>query len=216
MKTFLTGLSAIAAVALFAGPAAAQGARGETGFYVRGSLGYSWSAEDEVDYSPLWGIGAGYRLAPNIRADLAADWRDRYIVEGARGFAGGQEFDSQVDNRTIMLNGFYDFAPMSVRGIEQTIRPYLGAGVGFSSTSVDDVVVVIPDQNRFERFFGDDDDQFAWQLMAGLRFETGPGVFFDLGYRYADLGDIGLTSTIGTIDNELSAHELVASLGYRF
>lgn len=216
MKTLLTGVSAAAVVALLAAPAMAQGASGDTGFYVRGSLGYSWSAEDEVDYSPLWGLGAGYRFNPNVRADLTADWRDRYIVEGGGGLAGGREFDSQVDNRTFMLNGYYDFAAIRLGSTQQSLRPYLGAGIGFSTTQVDDVDVLVANQNRFERFFGDEDDQFAWQLMAGVQVDMGPGVFFDLGYRYADLGEIGLTSTLGNLDEDLSAHELVATVGYRF
>lgn len=217
MQYRLAGASAFILL-VAAAPALAQDARSrDSGPYIRGSLGYSWSSEDEIDYSPLWGIGAGYRVNPNVRVDLTADWRDRYIVEGGRGFAaGGLPINSEVDNRTIMVNGYYDFGAFNLGGAQQAVRPYLGAGIGLSTTKVDDVDVIIADQNRLERFFGSDDDQFAWQLMAGAQVETSGGIFFDLGYRFVDLGDVQLTSTSGSLDNDLRSHELVATLGYRF
>ncbi|MFC7331671.1 porin family protein [Rhodocista pekingensis] len=217
MKHRLAGATALVLLVATA-PALAQGTRsGDSGPYIRGSLGYSWSSEDEIDYSPLWGIGAGYRINPNLRVDLTADWRDRYIVEGGRGFAaGGLPINSEVDNRTLMVNAYYDFGAFELMGNRQQVRPYLGAGIGLSTTKVDDVDVIIADQNRLERFFGSDDDQFSWQLMAGAQVETGSGLFFDLGYRYVDLGKVQLSSTSGVLDEDLRAHELVATLGYRF
>lgn len=216
----LFSLAAWLAILTLAGAMPAWGQSGGApqagGAYVRGSLGYSWSPEDEIDYSPLWGIGAGYQFTPAIRADVTADWRDRYLVEGGRGFLGGREVDSKVDNRTVMVNLYYDFPGLGRSTGADWLRPYVGGGLGWSRTRVDDVTVLDPDSGTLDEFIGDDETQFAWQLAAGVRYDTPSGLVFDFGYRYADLGDVQLTSVRGDVASGLTAHELVTSIGYRF
>jgi len=224
--TFRRNLTLAAATvalgALAAGSAAAQQQRTDnTGLYVRGSLGYSWSFEDEIDYSVLYGAGIGYRFSPNMRVDLTADWRDRYVVEGGQGFIlGGTPIDSQVDNEAYMFNVYYDIQNIPGLALPQGFRPYVGAGLGLSSISVDDTTVTVPTDDGVDEdirdFLGDEDDQFAWQLMVGAAYNFTDKAFVDVGYRYADLGEAQLTSTAGTLDAELDVHEIVATIGYRF
>ena len=216
----------LSVVALAASPAMAQqGGRTQTdssGLYVRGSLGYSTSFEDEIEYSVLYGVGVGYRFTPNWRADITADWRDRYIVEGARTFAvAGAAVDSQVDNRAFMANVYFDLQQLPAISLPQGFRPYIGAGVGLSTIEVDDVRVAVDlnDDDTVDEvrdFFGDEDDQFAWQIMLGAAYNFTPNTFVDVGYRYADLGEVELTSVQGNIENNLNVHELVVTLGFRF
>ncbi|WP_162937478.1 outer membrane protein [Indioceanicola profundi] len=200
---------------------AQQSGATDPGIYIRGGLGYSISGEDEIDYSPLWSLGVGYRFTPNIRVDVMADWRDRYIVEGGRGVVpGAADLDSQVENQAYMFNAYYDFATMNL-GPVAGVRPYVGVGAGLSTTKVDDATVFVDIDNdnlegEFRDFFGDEDDQFAWQLMAGVAFDFSTNMFADIGYRYADLGEVGLSSTQGGIDSDLNVHEIMVSVGYKF
>jgi len=187
-----------------------------SGLYVRGSLGYSWSAEDEIDYSPLWGIGIGYRINPNFRADFTIDWRDRYNVEGGQGFnVGGTAVDSTVDNRAYMLNVYYDFDRLPVIQLPGAFKPYVGGGIGLSRVEVNDRDVLVGGTD-VARFTGDDENQFGWQLMIGAGYNFTPEMTLDLGYRYAHLGEAELTSTAGSISSDLNVHELVATLRYQF
>jgi opacity protein-like surface antigen len=174
------------------------------GLYLRGSLGYSWSAEDEIDYSPLWGLGIGYRLSPNLRADLTVDWRDRYIVEGAG-------FDSKVENQSYMLNVYYDLDQLPIIQLPGGFKPYVGAGIGLSRVEVNDQLIA-PGTG----VFGDDEYNFAWQGMFGVAYQITPNFAADLGYRYAHLGEVQATSPAGNIDSDLNVHELLLTLRYGF
>ncbi|QQP89238.1 porin family protein [Skermanella sp. TT6] len=186
----------------------------DTGFYVRGSLGYSWSANDDIDYSPLWGLGVGYRFDPNFRADITVDWRDRYVVEGS----SFSSFDSAVDNRSFMLNAYYDFDQIPIVQLPGGFKPYLGAGVGFSRTSVNDQV--IPGAGgTVASISGSDRTRFSWQGMAGVGYQMTEEFAVDLGYRYAQLGKVrasSTTATTGSIDEDLNVHELVLTARYGF
>lgn len=185
------------------------------GIYVRGSLGFSWSLEDEIDYSPLWGIGAGLRTSPNLRFDLTLDWRDRYIVEGGRGFiVGGTAIDSQVENWTLMVNGYYELERLPLITLPAALSPYLGAGLGIAHNEIDDEPVLV--EGEVARVTGDDENQFAWQLMLGVGYNITSQLVLDLAYRFADLGDIEATSPAGEISNDFTVNELVATLRYAF
>jgi opacity protein-like surface antigen len=186
-----------------------------SGVYVRGSLGYSWSTEDEIDYSPLWGIGVGYRFNPNLRADFTIDWRDRYNVEGGEGFTvGGTPIDSKVDNRAYMLNVYYDLDRLPVIQLPGTFKPYIGGGIGLSRIEVNERTVSV--NNDFTDFTNDNENQFAWQLMIGAGYNFTPEFTLDLGYRYASLGEVELSSSAGSVSSDLDVHELVATLRYQF
>ena len=191
-----------------------QNFEANSGFYVRGSLGYSWSANDDIDYSPLWGLGVGYRFNPNIRTDFTVDWRDRYVVEGST----FSSFDSKVDNRSFMLNAYYDFDQIPVIQLPGGFKPYVGAGIGFSRTSVNDQT--IPGAGgTVASISGSDRTRLAWQGMAGVGYQVTPEFAVDLGYRYAQLGKVrasSTTSAFGSIDEDLNVHELVFTARYGF
>jgi len=196
----------------------------DPGFYIRAGTGYSTSFEDEIEYSPLWHLGLGYRLNDTWRVDITADWRDRFLVEGARPvIAGGvvTPVDSQVSNQAYMVNAYYDVRGLPVLRFPRGFRPYVGVGVGFSTIEVDDSTVFVdrPDDDIGDEvlnFLGDDDDQFAWQVMIGAAYNFTDNAFFDVSYRFADLGDVQLASAEGSIDEDLNAHEILLTLGYRF
>jgi opacity protein-like surface antigen len=186
-----------------------------SGVYARGSLGFSWSSEDEIDYSPLWGIGIGYRINPNLRADFTIDWRDRYNVEGGQGFAlGGTAIDSKVDNRAYMLNLYYDLERLPIIQLPGAFKPYVGGGIGMSRIEINDRDVLV--DGRVSRLTNDNKNQFAWQLMIGAGYNFTPEMTLDLGYRYANLGEAEMSSTEGSISSDLNVHELVATVRYQF
>lgn len=185
------------------------------GFYLRGTLGLSFSPEDEIDYSVLYGLGLGYRVNSNFRTDLTIERRDRFVVEGGQAFAGVGTFDSKVENTAYMLNVYYDFERLPIVQLPGGFKPFVGVGVGISRIEVNDQDVLVGG-TRTARFTGKDDNQFAWQLMAGVAYNLNANTAFEIFYRYADLGDVELNSAFGQVSNELKTHEVLASLRYHF
>ena len=57
-----------------------------------------------------------------------------------------------------------------------------------------------------------DDNNFAWQIGAGVSYAMTDNVAVDAGYRYVDYGDFTKEDT--TIDT--SAHELYVGARYSF
>jgi opacity protein-like surface antigen len=218
-------LAAVSALALLAAsPAAAQDRPTNTaidaaisppGYYVRGTLGLSFSPEDEIDYSVLYGLGLGYRIDRNLRVDFTMERRDRFIVEGGQNFAGVAAFDSKVENTSYMLNVYYDFERLPIIQLPGGFKPFVGAGIGISRLEVNDQDVIVGGTGT-ARFTGEDKNQLSWQIMASVAYKLDAATAFEIFYRYADLGEVELSSTVGSVSSELTTHELMASIRYHF
>ena len=112
-----------------------------------------------------------------------------------------------------MTNVLYDIN-LAALGLGPTlpVTPHIGAGVG---------AVNIKDRAfapGLGQFFNDDDWQFGYQAIAGMRYNITPNVAFDLDYRY--LATTQATFRVpgnGTkYKTGYDTHNLMASLVYRF
>jgi len=121
------------------------------------------------------------------------------------------EYDTEIDNLTLMLSVYYDF----MVGTDQRWMPYVGAGIGAARNDVDVTDGVVS---------GDDDEtDFAWQLAAGVGYKMTQAVDLQVGYRYIDFGeaDISLSSDLedfsaGNFKADLTAHEMFVGLRWKF
>ena len=110
-------------------------------------------------------------------------------------------------SHAIMTNLLYDF------NYGWPVVPHLGAGVG---------AVDIVDHARVPgvgRVFDDNDWQFGYQAIAGVRYNLTPNVAFDLDYRYLATTDATFRVPIApaiTYKSGYSTHTLMAGLVYRF
>lgn len=106
----LAGLTSTAAIA--ADAYAPETPVTNSGFYIRGDLGYSWlNTNDDNTGAGVLGGGVGYRFTDNLRTDLRADW------------AGLGNDDDYLT--TVLGNLYFDIPTQSI------VTPYLGAGVGY-------------------------------------------------------------------------------------
>ena len=97
--------------------------------------------------------------------------------------AATNEYTADVKSWLGLANAYWDIC--TIHGL----TPYLGAGIGFSTLTVDGLKDVNVPNNSV--FFGADthQDQLRLGAVRGPSFDVTPQFVVDLGYRYANLGD---------------------------
>ena len=66
--------------------------------------------------------------------------------------------------------------------------PYIGAGIGFASISVNGLKDVNVPNNGFAFASDHTSTNFAWAVHAGVSYDVTAQTVIDLSYRYTDLG----------------------------
>jgi opacity protein-like surface antigen len=226
----------------------ALAAQGPTpGPYFRAEIGHSWSRDaeirdnnfatvpvicgnvlctvpgrlDDIGDSWVFGAGVGYRVNPNIRAELALGYRSGFELDQSDPQAPPSTFRGEIRNWNVMLNGYYDI------DFGQPWKPYVGAGIGYARNKLRTITVTNPSvPGVVVPIAGDTDSGLAWSLGVGVGYALPNGMTLDVGYRYIDLGDlkvpalpvsvpsIGPAAPYAGAEGKLRAHELVLSLRF--
>ncbi len=93
-----------------------------------------------------------------------------------------------TSHHTYFVNAFYDF-----KGLHDSIRPYVGLGLGVSRNKVSagsvlryisSVGITAPFQNSSKK----SSTSFAWNTSLGLIVDVNEHFFLDFSYKYLDLG----------------------------
>lgn len=192
----------------------------EQSFYAAARIGAAFEGESQfgvlgtqVDNNYDTGynlsVALGYGFNPNgligVRVEGELGYTsfdiDSHNVRGIGSFSGG---DATGDADTLygMANGYLDYNLGS-------ITPFVSAGLGYarldlSNQGVTPTGVVMNDSGS----------GLAWQVGAGAAFAVTNSVTVDLGYRYFNVQDVGLTAVDGTsTDVDLESHQI--NLGIR-
>jgi opacity protein-like surface antigen len=145
---------------------------------------------DDIKSSPLFGLGIGWQHSNWLRFDVTGEYRgdaifvahDKY--PGGVGFgAGTNEYTADVQSWLGLANAYIDM------GNWCGITPYIGAGLGFATLSMNGLTDMNVPQGS--SFFGADhtNTNFAWAIHAGVSYDVTPQFVVDLAYRYANLGN---------------------------
>ena len=189
MKKFLTCVSAVA----FAATAFAS--EGTDNIYIRGDVGVSKvivsheGGKGNLAVRPVYNLGVGYKLNDNFRSDLNIQYRNAPFSKNNV---------VKVINKTIFLNGYYDFKNESI------FTPYLTAGVGIA-------------RNNLSAKLGDVSESssrstaFAWNAGLGSKINVTKNIDVDFAYRYSGLGEVLKGSKV-----KLSTHEVTTGVIYNF
>jgi opacity protein-like surface antigen len=151
----------------------------------------------------------GYKRAKAKSAEINSTFISQFNTGAGTTFTGG-EFD--LDGRTSvlsgMINGLIDFCP------DDGINGFVGAGAGRARVKA----------------FGDRDNAWAYQLLAGVRAPISPNIDVGVKYRYFRTGKLDFnddfaftgvgTGSGGTVlfdgGNKYDSHSLLASLIFNF
>jgi len=151
--------------------------------------------------SPSIDAGVGYALNAWLRTDATLEYRfggrlqSLYaIADSARGpLLVSDGLSTGVSSIVALLNGYVDV------GNFWGATPFVGAGVGVADNAASGVLdrglaltaagPAVPVGGFFSNAAK---ANFAWALMAGLDVDIAPNLKLELGYRYLNLGSIGV------------------------
>lgn len=158
-------------------------------WYLRGDFNYRTfdiAAVSGPEDAAVLGIGVGYQFNNWLRGDITLDY------QFASRFSAGDNpivANERLWSSATFANGYIDI------GTWWGVTPYVGAGIGAAYNNL----------AGFGRW------NFAWAGMAGAAYHLSPNLSIDLGYRYADLGDV--TATDGS-RLDFTVHEF--RVGFRY
>ena len=153
----------------------------------------------DFDSSPLVGLGVGYQFNHWLRADVTGEYRGKSTFHGLEREVGAapasvNEYSATKSEWVGLVNAYFDL------GTWYGITPFIGAGVGFSHTTIDNFTDV-GIANAALAFAKDKSEtDLAWALHAGLAYDVTPNFKMEFAYRYINLGD-GKTDTLHRYDN---------------
>lgn len=194
MKKILLAAATVATLASSCAYAA------EDTFYVKGQVG--WDKLNKVKglkskNNVFLGLGVGYYVMDNVRADLT--W-DHYFDPKHKGTIDGEKVKLKSKADTLMVNGFVDLFDVSVAKV------FAGAGVGMSMIS--GKISDEDDSYKIKK-----KNNFAYAVHLGAATEFAPGVNGELTYSFRDMGKFKKNkSTISA--PSLKGHHVAA--GVRF
>jgi opacity protein-like surface antigen len=225
MKKLLLGLLAAASFAssVNAGPYENQGQHGAgrwPNWYVglKGSINYVDDTSvtrgnvgaGTVDFDSGYGVAGAIGYTPGPTGTLMDYTRLEFEI-GHRfndldQLAAGGTFSNiagEVKSYSYMANVYFDF------DTKTQVSPYVGAGIGLDTVTLDSRTVGVNDSDRV----------FAYQFMAGLGWQPEflLNTVLQFGYKYHASSDPTFTTNTGqSFEHEYSTHALEAGARFRF
>lgn len=222
LRTFAPLSAGLAASLALSLPAAAE----DLGLYVRVDVGPAWTQNTDLKAFPEVAGAHQVKFDTGARVNAAfgykfLDWLAAEVETGVaansiHSIRGAAEADASVANVPFLANLVLE-VPTGSR-----LVPFLGAGVGFSSTvlNVDEITI-----DGVTVFDGSDTDVvLAYQGFAGLRYEIDRHWSVSLSYHYLGTQDATWeTHSIfvggGSRDirlGSLNTHAVMAGFNFRF
>jgi len=240
-KILFTAVSAIGLLT-----AMSAQAQDDTGWYLRGNMGYgmhgdvdiieSINGDVESEGNVAGSLGVGYQFDDNWRVELDGTslWTDMGAIQQL------PNSSAKLRTNALMINAIYDFDAFGERW-----KPYLGAGVGYmkgkanlsahdfldaSGTNlIRSAACIAPRVANVGSTCNVDDSSggLAWQGLAGLGYKISDNLTWDTHYKFTDAepfefngtsqsGLSGPTSPLHLVKMDPSVHTLMTGFRYRF
>lgn len=189
-----------------------------------GSGSSNLSTEKDSSFGGAFAIG--YDFQPNLNAPIRAEIEYAMRSE-SEGKYSNAYYDGPVlvkesgymkfDVQSVFLNMYFDIDT----GTQFT--PYVGGGLGVAIIDAKGKLKVTEDDvTFFDNSASNSETNFAFNLAAGVGYDVSDNFTLDLGYRYADFGEVK-TGNVLDINNvslkgeaRIVAHEVLFGLRYGF
>jgi len=212
MRNFGFTVLALAAILALAQPASAQ----PDGLYFTPKIGYAHmiadaqmttaagaayaavsSSESYSGNQVALGLAVGYDFKQAYDLPLRVEYE--YVWRGKKELVNNADEKGKLGVQSSFVNAYFDIYNSS------PVTPYLGAGLGLAVVSVEYEVPGVFTYSETKA-------NFAWNIGAGAAWKISDSAALDLGYRYADFGNVGRAD----IDADVTAHEVLLGLRYTF
>jgi opacity protein-like surface antigen len=179
----------------------------------------------DIKSSPLFGLGIGWQHSHWLRFDATGEYRGDAVFVGQDQYPGGFGFTAGTNEYTADIKSWLGLVNAYVdMGNWCGFTPFVGAGIGFASISVEGLKDINVPQSGVA--FGGDNTStnFAWALHAGVSYDVSPQTVIDLTYRYADLGSAksgavydytGAFSYSGLQIRDITSNDLMLGVRYK-
>ncbi len=189
----------------------------DSGWYLRGDLGYAWSQVSSATASTgaslaNGSLGNGYTVDFGVgvksrwfRSDVTVDYASPVTYTGTLNSAG--DTTAKIQSTAVLFNVYADL------GTWYRLTPYIGVGVGTANVRVSEIT-----QPGFNGPSSASRWNLAWAAMGGVGWTVAPNLVIDIGYRYRNVGDAkGPDDTVGHLTfRNVAAHEIRAGLRWSF
>jgi opacity protein-like surface antigen len=178
----------------------------------------------DIKSTPLFGLGVGWQARHWLRFDLTGEYRGDALFVGQDSYtdpnpllAGTNEYQADIRSWLGLANAYIDM------GNWCGFTPYIGAGIGFASLTVDGMKDVNDPQDSVGYGATKTNTNFAYAFYAGVSFDVTSQSVIDLSYRYADLGTAqsgvvttfdGASSISGVFARDITSNDVM--IGYRY
>jgi opacity protein-like surface antigen len=187
----------------------------------------SFTVHDKgIKSTPLYGVGFGWQARHWLRFDLTGEYRGDALFVGSDSFPGGTTFPGGTNEYQADITSWLGLANAYIdMGNWCGFTPYIGAGIGFASLTVDGMRDTnVPNASVG---FGDShtNTNFAYAFYAGTSFDITPQVSLDLTYRWANLGTAqsgtvttfdGAASINGVFIKDITSNDVMLGMRYKF
>ena len=130
----------------------------------------------------------------------------------------------EFEVHSLFINAYFD------NGLDDstTVAPYIGAGLGLALVSADYSTYTIngtgTGAHLIEVAMSKKKTNLAWNVGGGVAWEIAASMALDLGYRYADFGNVEASTTVNVpgysapvaVDSKVTSHEVLMGLRYTF
>ncbi|MDQ8024077.1 MAG: porin family protein [Moraxellaceae bacterium] len=158
--------------------------------------------ELSYDAGAAWAVGLGYRWHPHWRAELELGGRHHALAHSS---PAASPASGTLDSLHLMGNLYFDLLTTG------HWRPYVGVGIGRSWARFADHAV------NGTPLLDDSANAWAWQFIAGMRYQYDTRWSFSADYRYLASGELQVADRSGALmDPSLRSHALMFGASRRF
>lgn len=194
-----------------------------------GQTHYQNALADKKHKDDVWGLRLAAGAATpvkygQVRGELELGWNDD--AKDSNNFAFKvkdtytHKFATELSVYSAMLNVYYDI------DMGTKFTPYVGGGIGLAHLKNKTKVTGSTPAGALNSGSSESENNFAWNIGAGVSYAVNSNVSIDAGYRYTDYGNVkeivsqtvpGLGSPLNVDGKyDVTSHEFLIGARYSF